>query len=66
MMKKEFCGDCLGWENEICVNKFSPYYQNPTGTSHTCQQIQTDTQNTDLHPSALRDNVWDTGMRYRD
>jgi len=65
-MEKECCRDCWGWENEICVNKFSPYYEKPVGAIHTCQQIQTDTKNTGLHPSASRANVWDTGLRYRD
>ena len=64
MTKK--CAECYGWEDESCANKFSPYFEQKVGAEHTCQQIQTDEENTDVHPSVLRTNTWDTGMRYRD
>ena len=65
-MSKELCRDCFGWENEICVNKFSPFFKKPVAENHRCQQIQTDKTNTGIHPKVIRDGVWDTGMRYRD
>jgi len=65
-MEKECCADCWGWEDERCRNKFSPFFKMAVTANHTCQQIQTEQQNTDLHPSAKRDDVWDTGMRFED
>lgn len=63
---EEKCQDCLAWEDESCVNKFSPYFKQPVGANHKCQMIDTEKEPKDVHPSVMRTNVWDTGMRYRD
>jgi hypothetical protein len=64
---KETCSSCYGMDDqEFCRNKFSPNYGKFVGCMNSCQMIETDETVQDVHPSTIRDNVWDTGMRHND
>jgi len=64
--KDEKCQDCYGWDGGECSYKFSPYFRKEVPPLHKCHMIQTEEENTDVHPRVHRTNIWDTGMRYRD